>query len=137
MLMADEAPDKQIETASCRFVVLHHTGHPTEPDHYDLLVEADGGLQTWRVMVAPDTVANECALQPLPHHRRDYLDYEGPVSNNRGRVRRHDSGTCTIVRHATGLEVQFNGERLTGNWVISSEPTESERNKTFRLQRVD
>ncbi len=137
MLMADEAPDKQIETAPRRFVVLHHTGHPTEPDHYDLMIETDGGLQTWRVMVAPDTVANDCTLEPLPHHRRDYLDYEGPISNNRGQVRRHDWGTCAILRQATGLEVQFNGERLTGKWVISSEPSDGDRAKTDRLRRVD
>ncbi len=137
MLMAAEAPDKQIETAPRRFVVLHHTGHPTEPDHYDLMIEADEGLQTWRVMIAPDTVANDCTLQPLPTHRRDYLDYEGPISNNRGRVRRHDSGTCTIEHGLSVMRVQFEGERLMGSWLITFESNDGERVEAARLQRGD
>lgn len=36
-------------------------------------------------------------LTRLEDHRRDYLEYEGPISNNRGQVKRVSSGTCTIT----------------------------------------
>jgi len=36
-------------------------------------------------------------LQQLPDHRRDYLDYEGPISGGRGVVRRVETGEA---RHA-------------------------------------
>jgi len=134
--MADQAPDKQISNDPTnpprRFVVLHHTDHPTEPDHYDLMIEDDDGLLTWRVMQPPESITSDIAVDPLPRHRRAYLDYEGPVSNDHGYVRRHDLGTCTINDESSCLCVQFNGMRLSGNWVIK---TQSGNSETTRLQR--
>ena len=75
-----------------RWVVLSHTGHG--PDHHDVMIErAPGGeLATWRARRWPPTPGD--ALEPLPDHRRAYLDYEGPISGGRGRVRRVASGTA-------------------------------------------
>lgn len=74
-----------------RYVILHHTGI-AEP-HYDLMFEREpgGALLTLRSRVWPITVPTD--VEPLPDHRRHYLDYEGPVSNRRGVVRRVQSGT--------------------------------------------
>jgi hypothetical protein len=35
--------------------------------------------------------------EPLGDHRVHYLDYEGPVSGNRGTVKRWDSGTYDLL----------------------------------------
>lgn len=77
-----------------RYVVLHHTGWIE--DHFDLMLEtnADGPLQTWRLDAFPDARS----FTPLPAHRRAYLDYEGPVSNNRGRVKRVAVGDYEVIR---------------------------------------
>jgi len=138
ILMADQTPDKQIIndpiSTPRRFVVLHHTDHPTEPDHYDLMIEADEGLLTWRVMQPPESITSDIAVYPLPLHRRAYLDYEGPVSNDRGYVRRHDWGTCTICEGMSRLRIQFSGKRLSGDWVIK---TQFDNSETAHLQRDD
>ena len=69
-----------------RYVVLRHDGI-AEP-HYDLMFETEPGslLATWRSPVWP--IGDRVRLTPLPPHRRDYLEYEGPVSGNRGEVKR-------------------------------------------------
>src|ERR1022692_2322126 len=74
-----------------RFVILEHD-HPTL--HWDLMLEADGVLQTWR-LAQPPAVAGPIAATAVADHRLMYLDYEGPVSGNRGNVCRWDAGTYT------------------------------------------
>jgi hypothetical protein len=78
-----------------RYVVLHHTGHG-EP-HYDLMFETAPGsaLATWRCSSWP-VIADE-RLVRLGEHRRDYLSYEGPVSRNRGHVRRIEEGCYELI----------------------------------------
>src|SRR5258706_5113599 len=77
-----------------RFAILHHTGVPTP--HFDLMFETAPGspLATWRSPVWP--ILQPTPIERLDDHRRDYLDYQGPVSNDRGHVRR-----------VAGGEVQF------------------------------
>ena len=85
-------PDPSLQ----RYCVLWHE-LPDEP-HYDFMVTADGEelLRTWRVAVPPVmwSEAGALIMQPLPAHRRIYLDYEGPVSGNRGAVTRVAEGQC-------------------------------------------
>jgi hypothetical protein len=84
-----------IDTASSRrFVILRHEG--VARPHFDLMIESQPGgpLETWRSDVWP--IEMPTPLVHLPPHRRAYLDYEGPVSNDRGFVRRVETGTCTV-----------------------------------------
>jgi hypothetical protein len=101
-----------------RFVVLHHFGWPGRQDHYDLMIEMnEGGGDDERALKAfatlssrfPDgergsgdaaheedlqgLVAGGSALRPLAEHRRAYLRLEGPLSGERGAVKRVDEGT--------------------------------------------
>ncbi len=71
-----------------RFAVLDHDWpHP----HRDLLLEHDGVLRAWRLPPAFD-LTSPVPAEPNFDHRLAYLDYEGPVSGDRGSVRRWDSG---------------------------------------------
>jgi hypothetical protein len=74
-----------------RYAVLHHTGVPAP--HFDLMFESAPGsaLATWRSPAWPITVPTR--VDRLPDHRPTYLTFEGPVSNNRGQVRRVAFGT--------------------------------------------
>ena len=114
-----------------RFVILEHD-HPTL--HWDLMLEHEGSLKTWRLPRPPDAWGEHSCLPgeqtpvaqagkqeslphalPLPEHRLMYLDYEGPVSGNRGHVKRWDAGTYeSIHRDARSWTVRLAGKRWQG-----------------------
>src|SRR5262245_29825311 len=72
-----------------RFVILEHD-HPSL--HWDLMLEAGDVLQTWRLANPPEVGSSPIEAMALGDHRIAYLEYEGPVSRNRGTVRRWDAG---------------------------------------------
>ena len=95
-----------------RFVILEHD-HPFL--HWDFMLEQDGTLKTWRLLDLPSAGA-VCRTECLSDHRIEYLTYEGPVSGNRGQVKRVVSGTYEI-RDDPGSELSlelFDCDRLTG-----------------------
>src|SRR5215204_1662785 len=75
---------------SLRYVVLRHEG--VDDPHFDLMFETKPGsdLATWRVDNWPITPTS--IFIPLRPHRRAYLQYEGPISADRGQVHRIHSG---------------------------------------------
>jgi hypothetical protein len=101
-----------------RFVVLEHD-HPVL--HWDLMLEAGAVLQTWRLAAPPEVTAGPIEATPLGDHRRMYLDYEGPVSGNRGAVKRWDAGTFSDEIESTpaSRRLRFAGARLTGTWRLA------------------
>jgi hypothetical protein len=76
-----------------RFVVLEHD-HPTL--HWDLMLDIGESLRSWRLGALPQAgITTTCAS--TPDHRLSYLEYEGPVSRNRGAVKRVLAGDYSIV----------------------------------------
>ena len=82
-------PPVEINDQACRCVILlHQIGNA---GHWDLMLEVRNTLWTWRLNEMPTT--NQTVLgERITDHRIHYLDYEGPVSNNRGTVKRVRSG---------------------------------------------
>lgn len=81
-----------------RYAVLHHqTDAAPRGPHFDLLLEdRDGATVSAGMLMAYSLecwppAAGTLAVQ-LPAHRPIYLDYEGPISGNRGAVRRIEAG---------------------------------------------
>ncbi len=106
-----------------RFVVLHHV-HPMEPAHFDLMIEDGDELATWRVESAPESASRDqsIACVRVADHRIAYLDYEGPISNDRGHVTRHDSGACVVSDlDSSSIRIRFDGTRLVGDWLLESD----------------
>jgi hypothetical protein len=94
-----------------RFAILEHD-YPTL--HWDFLLEESETLLTWRLSAPPDSGAVMEALQTF-NHRRLYLDYEGPVSGDRGNVVRWDGGIFEReVCEADRIVVRLCGARLQG-----------------------
>lgn len=93
-----------------RYVILEHD-HPVL--HWDFMLEAGGVLRTWRLESAPKG-GDEITAEPLPDHRLHYLDYEGPVSGDRGTVKRWDRGTYEPAAASERVEVTLAGEQLQG-----------------------
>ncbi len=94
-----------------RFVILEHD-HPEL--HWDLMLEAGPVLRTWR-LEGPPAPGRAVGATPSFDHRPAYLDYEGPVSGGRGRVRRWDRGTFTWEEdNEDGITILLCGGRLSG-----------------------
>jgi len=102
-----------------RFALLEHDW-PTP--HWDFLLEAGPVLRAWRLAAQP------AAGVPIPadanfDHRLAYLDYEGPLSGDRGCVVRRDAGTFAWVENDPGrVIVTLCGAILTGRATIDRQP---------------
>lgn len=77
-----------------RYVVL---AHDWPSPHYDLMLEEQRFLKTWRIPQWPLVAVQQG--KALPDHRLAYLEYEGQLSNNRGTVRRVAAGTYHTLQH--------------------------------------
>ncbi len=77
-----------------RFVVLQHDS--PKGRHWDFMLEHEGKLRTWALAQPPDS-AGPIPAELLPDHRLAYLEYEGPISGDRGNVHRWDKGTYKKV----------------------------------------
>ena len=114
-----------------RFVILHHQPDPREhsasatnqfPQHWDFMVEQAETLATWQLQSNPTT--NPTATinaKRIADHRKAYLEYEGPISQNRGQVQRIDSGTC-VLRESTPTNwiIELKGKKLVGQYKLRS-----------------
>jgi hypothetical protein len=100
-----------------RYVILTHD-HPHL--HWDLMLEVEGALRTWRLAAPPEPDAG-IAAEPLGDHRLAYLDYEGPVGGDRGYVTRWDAGVLEwLNEELSAPRVRLAGEKLGGE--LSLEP---------------
>ncbi len=95
-----------------RFVVLQHDS--PRGLHWDFLLETGSLLATWALPLPP-SMNHEFPAESLPDHRIDYLEYEGPVSGDRGSVVRWDAGSCQVLEQSDRrLLVTLAGEKLIG-----------------------
>jgi hypothetical protein len=112
-----------------RFVLLRHempVSH-VRAAHFDLMLEADGVLVTWAASGLPEKGA-AIEAERLADHRLKYLEYEGPISGDRGSVRRVDCGDFEwIERQPARCEAQMFGETLRGRLVIERMDAEAQR----------
>ena len=84
-----------------RFVLLRHEVPDSfdRTSHWDFLLERDETCWTWALdrlpagLDADSPLATAPALR-LPDHRKHYLEYEGPISNDRGTVHQVLAGEC-------------------------------------------
>ena len=99
-----------------RFVILRHETPPDSDrkSHWDLMFEAGAALRTWACdsLPCPNGVVE---AYKLPDHRTAYLDYEGPVSGDRGSVTRWDEGEYQLTcQSAERWSIQLHGRLLSG-----------------------
>jgi DNA polymerase Ligase (LigD) len=108
-----------------RFALLIHDS--PRGLHYDFLLEAGEVLKTWALPRVP-AAGDEIECEALPDHRLVYLDYEGPVSGNRGTVTRYDSGSFQVVLWTDGeVVVEVAGEKLAGRIELRRMPGQTRR----------
>lgn len=117
-----------------RFVLLEHDW---EGVHWDLMLEAGAALRTWAIE-APIVEEEDLPARALPDHRPAYLDYEGPIGGNRGRVRRVDRGTFEVRSWADDrVVVVLAGDQLRGPAVLWRDRSETSGARWYlRLGKV-
>lgn len=125
-------------SASSRlFVLLHHV--LSDSEHWDLCLDTGEHLSTWQLLDQPSGVGGTGGNVIIParriaDHRKQYLDYEGPVSRNRGHVRRIDRGSYTLVtRRDDCWVIRFTGCILIGTYELT---TGKNPGDPWRFQRV-
>ena len=103
-----------------RFVILQHD-HPEL--HWDFMLEADGVLKTWRLPAPPPDEPRFAVA--IGDHRLKYLDYEGPVSGERGSVTRWDRGSYrALAAMSDTWIVRLHGERWRGLVLIERDQSQ-------------
>ena len=88
-------------------------------DHWDWLLSDGAQLLSWACESEPRIGLVASAIQ-LPPHRMKYLDYEGPVSGDRGYVQIWARGTIEWIETGPDRFVaQVHSDRLNGmvEWV--------------------
>ncbi len=113
-----------------RFVILIHD-YPHL--HWDLMLEPPRSseeaaiqpissghtLWTWRLEEEP-CLNKEIKAERLPNHRSIYLDYEGPVSDNRGTVAQWETGSYLLAENeGETLGGTLQGTKLNGAFTLS------------------
>ena len=94
-----------------RFVLLEHVWNGV---HWDFMLETGEVLRTWAID-APIVANRDLPARALGDHRRIYLEFEGEISGNRGRVRRVDAGPFrTLIWSAEHVRVAVAGSQLAG-----------------------
>lgn len=120
------------------FVLLHHL--TADGEHYDLCLEAGEKLATWRLPRQAGAPPESLGTGPLEarrlaDHRRAYLDYEGPIGGDRGRVIRIDRGPLTIHEASdTRWTFRLQGACLNGMYRLSARPGTSDLWSFARLE---
>jgi hypothetical protein len=124
-----------------RFVLLYHDCPPgyDRPSHWDLMCEQGEVLRTWALSELPrnwqsaqsrtaarypgcaaTAAASVVDAEPLGDHRRDYLEYEGLISGERGCVIRIDAGTIkTITETAQIWRLELAGVCVQGEITLA------------------
>ena len=96
------------------FVIHKHTRG--DDVHWDLMIEEESCLKTWRLDNPPEKVAaGKTKATPIFDHDKKFLTYQGPVNNGTGTVELADSGTCEILtNNENELKIKFEGNFLKG-----------------------
>jgi hypothetical protein len=129
-----------------RFVLLYHAC-PAEyerPSHWDLMLEVGDTLHTWALGKLPHqwrlaqvatsaidpccpalAAGNVVHAEQLGHHRPVYLEYEGPLSGNRGQVHRIDHGAYEGEPESPrGWQFELIGHAVRGRIVLERDEHE-------------
>jgi len=120
MTISTQTPEKPR-----RFVILRHVDR--EGTHFDLMIEYKDVLWTWKFSEWPDGVGEKSHIgQRIADHRPIYLEYEGPISGDRGMVTRVDWGDCIIEQEShDGYLVRFSGTIFTGRFSLTPAASQS------------
>lgn len=102
-----------------RFVILHH--RQSDGEHWDLMIERGDVLWTWQLARNPLTPGPwPIPARRIGDHRKAYLEYEGPLTRNRGEVKRIEAGCVEITEtDAGGIHIDFTAGSIRGAFALA------------------
>lgn len=105
-----------------QFVIQQHT--TPEGVHWDLMLEMDDCLWTWRLNVPPAEIKDEpITAERIGDHPLRFLTYEGPVQKNTGHVKIVDRGTYHLTKQIKDtLTLVSHGKILKETFALSKSP---------------
>ena len=109
-----------------RYAILLHETPPNypRPTHWDFMLEEGSSLLTW-ALASELTFDHSISAERLADHRLAYLEFEGPVSEGRGRVTQWDTGHFEWVQRCENqITVFLNGKRCRGLVTLTREGIE-------------
>ncbi|HTV48756.1 MAG TPA: hypothetical protein VMG59_09975 [Phycisphaerae bacterium] len=104
-----------------RYAILRHSRQ--QDVHWDLLLELPERalLATWQMHTDPagwngsSKGEFSTTVRALPDHRRIYLEYEGPISGDRGQVTRVEEGQFQLLEIMENkLVMELSGKSFHG-----------------------
>lgn len=99
-----------------RFALLRHDS--PRGLHWDFFLEVNETLRTWALDEMPQE-GKPIGCVALGDHRLAYLDYEGPISGERGTVLRWDEGEFQLDESSESrLSLRIGGRWLRGRVVL-------------------
>ena len=102
--------------------------------HWDFMLEDGDHLLAWALAESPVDEVETRALE-LPDHRLEYLTHEGPISGDRGTVKRIDAGQFDWrLQEMDAIDIELHGEVLNGAVRISRHAQQHWR---WAIQRLD
>jgi hypothetical protein len=115
---------KPYHQAMARYVLLRHDCPPgyEKPGHWDFMLEVGDVLWTWELRALPASWQRALGAAGIPEHdelnvtrladhRRAYLDFEGPLSGDRGVVTRIAGGKFELLKtQALRVVVKLSGD---------------------------
>jgi hypothetical protein len=105
-----------------RFVIQHHINNN---EHFDLMIELENSDKLLVLKISSldiNSLLSNTVIKAerLPDHRKEYLEYEGPVSGGRGSVKIFDSGRCrTILYKEDKCEFELSGKKFVGKIITN------------------
>jgi len=81
------------------------------------MLETDSALTTWSIPPQCPGESFVCSATRLPGHRKEYLDYEGKVSGNRGVVSRIDAG---VYEQLSAESFTLHGTLFMGKMIVEN-----------------
>lgn len=117
-----------------KFVIQKHTS--TGEVHWDLMLEAAGVLETYRLSLPPEQLqSHSTTAVKIFDHPLKFLTYEGSVNKGKGSVKIAEAGTYQITSQTEDkMELYFDGRILNGKFTLSRLDADNwkfEKGKTF------
>ena len=102
--------------------VIHQHQKQDEPTHWDLMLEQDEVLTTYRLDLPPrDILCQPATATPIVDHDKRFLTYEGPVNRGLGQVCIVDSGTYEMQPlPESHVILTLKGKILKGNFELTA-----------------